>query len=136
MIELKDQVCSLELAIRLNDLFVKQESLFYWHNIDTIPSVICSHWYPERSGDFWISAFTVAELGKMIPFTIVIDNKTLYCNSMIGYTKHGYEPTVSYDSHKDDDGEAIVVIDFSDTNEANARAKMLIYLLENGLING
>jgi hypothetical protein len=29
--KLEDQVCSLELAKRLQELGVKRESLFYWH---------------------------------------------------------------------------------------------------------
>lgn len=58
----EDQVCSLDLAKKLKEVGVKQESLFYWNRqtkqvyMDTVP-------WNETA---WVSAFTVSELGEML----------------------------------------------------------------------
>lgn len=104
---LENQVVNLELSKRLKELNIKQESLFYWHNIDTpIPSIIYGRSI-QRSGDFLVSAFTVAELGNIIYFP------KLYMGAF---------PQIFMHLLKDE------------PNEANVRAKMLIYLIENGLL--
>jgi hypothetical protein len=65
---LSDHVCSLELATRLKELGVKQESMFSWfhcsdgsyeldYGLDGIPPL----------PDEYISAFTVSELDLLIP---------------------------------------------------------------------
>ncbi len=61
---LEQQVVNLELARRLKALNVKQESLFNW-----LEGIIvyghCGH-----KGNDYVSAFTVAELGEMLPSTV------------------------------------------------------------------
>src|ERR1051325_10817319 len=61
--QLEQQVCSLELAKRLRELGVKQESYFYWffeeYNHEPVGWRI-----QTEEGDY--SAFTVAELGEML----------------------------------------------------------------------
>jgi hypothetical protein len=124
--KLVDQVCSLELAERLKNLGIKQESLFYWLMHDGIGEPECSgniHIGDADEKDYFIelaSAFTVAELGEMLPGGICQTDKInkkrdsdlkSYCIYLAGDSFHA----------KDD-------------NEANARAKMLIYLIENGLV--
>lgn len=147
---LSDQVCSLELSKRLKELGCKQDGYFaycnvpdidgfcYEENIDTSRLMTknsailkCG----QRNSPCIISAYTVAELGALIPFSIQHkDEGTLFCNQMIGYTKHGYHPTISYNTSDEDSryGCEVIVQDFGDANEANARAKMLIWLIENG----
>jgi hypothetical protein len=69
MIPLEKQVCSLDLAKRLKELGVKQESLFYWH-IDSMKEFDPRVKMGLPSGDvatYGISAFTVAELGERLP---------------------------------------------------------------------
>jgi hypothetical protein len=125
---LSDQVCSLELAKRLKELGVKQDSLFvYEYFNDTcyapkfIPFAIAK---PLPYGCKQYSAFNVAELGQLLPdFISTKDNE-------IGYIKT---------QKKDEEWKIYVhmvtkIIIYFDKNEANARAKMLIHLLENGLI--
>lgn len=121
--KLDQQVCSLELAKRFKELGVKQESLFYWEHYSI--NGWCIEWcelgpFSEHA----VSAFTVAELGEMLPDCIKYE--------------YGYEAYIK-SQKKDteykiylDDLEKVAI--FFDENEANARAKMLIYLLENGLI--
>lgn len=152
--KLEDQVCSLELAKELKELGVKQESLFVWVYLDQ--NCYSIKFYPysiipdENSTVKIFSAFTVAELGKMIPFIIKVykyhnfewpKGKTFYCEQHVGYTKHNYSPSVMYHYYIYDDEEEcnpvdmIVGPDFSDNNEANSRAMMLIWLIKNGYVN-
>lgn len=107
--KLENQVCSLDLAKRLKELGVKQNGLYHWITYKKIKPSLCFG-TPVTDRDF--SAFTVAELGEMLPETELIrDTKVLGqwgCDFM---------------SHRT----------FGDT-EADTRAKMLVYLLENKLI--
>lgn len=97
---LENQVCSLELSRRLKQLGVKQDSLFY-HLIGGITSRIEAL---PLMGEDWYSAFTVAELGEILPTMIVDDKRDIY---------------IQY---------------FKSETEADARAKLLIFLIENNLI--
>lgn len=104
--ELSKQVVSSELAKRLKELGVKQESLFYW----TTGGVVYRSEMP-----FWLesnySAFTVTELGEMLPVT---------CTS----AKRSSEWVCHYFSN-DDTKKSFIA-----ETEANARAKCLIMLRE------
>ncbi len=117
--ELSDQVCSLELAKRLKELGVKQESLF-WHteqlnkNHKSIYNPIIPVELKDDSHNFY-SAFTVAELGEMLPYyNYSIMFSIRFCDIYLGHPTKGS-------------------IIFKESTEANARAKMLIYLIENNL---
>lgn len=115
---LEQQVCSLELAKKLKELRCKQKSLFYWVKFknkwiinDAITSLKDLKTNPNLE---FYSAYTVAELGEMLPnmksgkntSSDKSDNKWI-CN------KHSLE--------------------FYAETEADARAKMLICLIENKL---
>jgi hypothetical protein len=136
--KIEDQLTSLELSKRLYELLVKQDSLFVWREypnsmyfdkkidstkiVDTIWLLgIPAHLSPDFLGQ--CSAFTVAELGEMLP---------CYYKPKHALLMEKVEPLyfVSYRlnaTFKDP-------ITFHDKKEADARAKMLIYLIENGLI--
>ena len=110
--KLENQVCSLELAKKLKELGVKQESYFYWQEFEGQVALRSAYRGNELPRDDRYSAFTVAELGEMLPmiYTPVKDingfkEKWLWVNNKA--EKH-WENT-----------------------EADARAKILIYLLEN-----
>lgn len=126
--KLANQVVSLELAKRLKELGVKQESYFYWIYTDgvlpdgTRDKIVAgntlgdSHWELGGEQDTY-SAYTVAELGEMLPPGIAYmcrenDNKW-FCASV----PYKVNPATNISN-----------------TEADARAKMLIYLLENKLI--
>lgn len=68
--QLEQQVTSLELSKKLNELGVPQESLFRWYeNLrHTESGVYCDLWsnWDEYDGD-WVAAYTVAELGELLP---------------------------------------------------------------------
>lgn len=123
--KLEDQVCSFELAKKLKELGATQISLFYWNNKNKL---ITSPIYFKKRRFFAllynISAFTVAELGEMLPDCI--------------HGEYGYE---AYIKSQKKDNEYKIYLDnldkiaiFFSENEANARAKMLIHLIENNLI--
>ena len=122
--ELKKQVCSLELAKRLKELGVKQESFWYYWELNGTPHnnfrkyTILQHRKSEDEDIPHISAFTVAELGEMLPYTLE-DRYDLEISKM-----QGGDWLIGYRNNSQ----------FMELNEANARAKMLIYLLENNLI--
>src|SRR5882757_3231220 len=82
---LESQVCSLELAKRLKELEVKQESLFYWADGSVVISInmdllltnekvrslfAVNNDYPDEDIYNLYSAFTCAELGEILPWTI------------------------------------------------------------------
>lgn len=123
--ELIKQCCSLELAKKLKELGVKQESHFWWEHVTEMASASGA-----QKTDYWriadlsyrdgfISAFTVAELGEMLP--TYNPSYRLVRNS----TKENVFVTES-NSNAD--------IAFTADTEADSRAKMLIYLLENKLL--
>lgn len=64
---LEEQVCSLELAKKLKELGVKQESLCYWLIPDSgFERLVLAEALLAEGTDGY-SAFTVAELGEMLP---------------------------------------------------------------------
>ncbi len=117
--KIDDQCASLELCKRLKELGVKQESYFYWYLFSN----------PIENNEKWIittiqkdlllccdeyySAFTVAELGELLPVTC--KSYKLFSNKW----ECVYEPSE---------------IGVREMSEANARASMLINLIEKGLI--
>jgi len=122
--KLESQVVSLDLAKRLKELGVKQESVFQWvllggHN----PPVVRYEYGSAYHALVEASAFTVAELGEILPLDVytVKDKKGFYCWSDREWTNE----EGLFDDHLDPI--------HADT-EADARAKILIYLLENKLV--
>ena len=122
---LESQVCSLELAKRLKELGVKQESVHYWcdpsdGNKRGIGFIRDNH----VGYKVYCSAFTVAELGEMLP----IGAESYKTDPRLAVHKNGKWQTNVYVN-------TLVnrVREFADT-EADARAKTLVYLLENKLI--
>ena len=118
--KLEKQVCSLELAKQLKELGVTQESLWVWEFADGVPSNLNA----AASSGSNVYAYSAAELGGMLPCEI--DDDWLRCiksrqdgNAIwkIRYAPVGGESEYSHQENAE--------------TEADARAKMLIYLLEN-----
>jgi hypothetical protein len=128
--ELKDQVCTIEQAIRLKELGVKQESIWSWYvttDRDDTPSLnrsgyhcpMCGH--PRAPYFAEVAAYTVSELGLMLPNAF--NTMQVTSDDGRGNIWRGYD-----DEDKD------CPMDKEYVTEAEARATMLIYLLENYLI--
>jgi hypothetical protein len=129
--KLEQQACSLELAKRLRKLGVKQESLFWW--VRWLDFGGAGKSYPQgdvlaykndpllapkhhSDGELY-RAFTVAELGEMLPHGY--------------YSRHGVRGYTC--------GAMLAASEtkgtFQRDTEADVRATMLIYLLENKLLS-
>lgn len=135
---LEDQVCSLELAKKLKEIGIKQRSMFVWEYYDDqcyaikfIPYAVV----PNEINKFqWFSAFTVAELGEMLPKELESDDKSNPYELCCKWELHYSDNKMWHITYRKYNCENIRDFIIYDENEANARAKMLIYLIENGLI--
>jgi hypothetical protein len=143
--KIEDQVCSLELAKRLKELGVKQESYFYWFVLVGIGTARLrnNEWRPEVSGEEPISAFTVSELMEMLP--AYIDTKknepfnTFYFD-LRKRTAKNIQYIVNY--YCDTVDQTVNIVPYQllskniyDEKLADCLAKTLIYLTGEGLIN-
>ena len=131
MMPLEQQVCSHELAKRLAELGVRQESVFWW--IDrklTYTGGRTSH-APLQGG---VAAFTVAELGEMLPDEVIIPSKNgkphTHWLRFGRYRGAGHRFWCAYPG-----GTARTNLEERADTEADARAKLLIYLLEQKLLS-
>lgn len=133
------QVTSLALSQRLKDLGVAQESYFTWHHIGSNKDG--DLWVVQNEGDAetdsrYISAFTVAELGELLPRTVNVplkDGRKRKDSHRITYAiwENGFQE--NYKCGLNHNSAIFYHNEFANT-EADARAKMLIYLIENKLI--
>lgn len=135
---LEKQLCSLESSKQLKKLGVKQRSLFYWIRIEASEHVdgygltyIANMFKPVSAFKEIYSAFTVPELGELLPFLIEYNNKKYWYHTekINKNNKYCNEHEVNYTNG----GKSTIGIVHGNT-EANARAKMIIYLLENKLM--
>lgn len=155
--KIEDQVVSLELARKLKSLGVKQESYFYWKYADT-PLQNGERWFieigkeaDELDNEFDLfSAFSVSELGEMLPRQICDQDQPLSgtkgkCFSLIAeFLADDYSSDNKIDGYRLRYGGSKAKVE-SNTNmnsagdyyigtEVDARASMLIYLIEQKLI--
>lgn len=144
--KLEDQVVSLELAKKLKALGCKQESYFKWNEEEGADAKLyteaewdefCEDFIPP-DGEMY-SAYTVAELGEMLPSEIYNSSDRehpvhrLICEkttqSMSGVAVMGWHTFYICKTCMGRLGSQW------DITEADARAKMRVYLLENKLIS-
>lgn len=117
--KIENQVCSLELSKRLDELGVKVPSLFYHCRYGSEFSIYS--WGNVSAGMFEevYHAYSVAELGEML-----LKFPGIY--QYFGENK--FQLHQNYRELECD------IIASQDSNEANARAKMLIWLIEDGYV--
>ncbi len=125
--KLESQVCSLDLAKKLKELGVRQESAFYWQAVQSLKSVkgvkVDAEWHlfskadKDRTPILAVydtrSAFSVAELGEMLKYHGM--------PHWSGSKELGYWVT---------EKDSICCKE----KEADARAVWLIYLIEQGIV--
>jgi len=135
---LQQQVPSLELCKRLKELGYPQENLFMLvkYEMWKEPQVWNSDIAKEFSSvclsgkrEYEYAAPTVAELGEMLPVKVIERNRDYEMKTWRDWVNGKLEWFVQYQS---EEGEGF--FRRQDPSEANARAKMMIYLLENKLI--
>lgn len=139
--KLIDQVITLEQAKQLKELGVKQKSLFYHHPAFDVP-VFGETWTTEHGKQYKktqvcndkkgsASAFTVAEMGAMLPKTVKLAD-VQFRYGVMGDCHVQYIIEASESNrillHK---GHQVWT---TGKTEAEARAEMLVYLLKNKLI--
>ena len=139
--KLENQLTSLEPSKRLKELGVKQNSAFYWINdrknateeISTLRNIKIPAFAHNHL--FHYSAFSVAELGEMLPENIFKKNKLsnkqsclfLQINKQLYSTGMNYVCTYC-------NSDNLPIYHASSEKLADAMAEMIIYLLENKLI--
>ncbi len=158
---LEQQVTSLELSKCLKDLGVKQESLFYWiKKVDHLETIRISGIIyitdlmaikdSEEVKHDLCSAFTAAELLNLLPISVHTDNHEPFNNYRLALWKtlfvedpmdmkitYNYLMNYECDTHLATDkpwDKRYLTKNVWDQNPANAMAKMLIYLYQNGLM--
>jgi hypothetical protein len=117
--KLEDQVTSLELSKKLKELGVKQESLCFWEQATQTKKNGELIWYlgtKDLPNSDWCSAFSVAELGEMLPDYVSTYKREGQWIADASLHRGGEIPLMGSGT------------------EADARAYMLIYLIENKLI--
>lgn len=144
---LQDQVCSLELAKKIKKLGVKQESLFTWvtalGNVSLqLSDEFRDSLYPRSCFEGlselamcknYYSAFTVAELGEMLPNFVSIS----LCGGGRTGERVDYVVCSNVNTREAWIAKHTSEINFHEIRSetmADAMAKMLIYLIENSSI--
>lgn len=127
--KLQDQLTNLQLSKKLKELGVKQESIWWWEVCISGKRLLAKKYLSYTDKDltyYHYSAFTVAELGEGLPNFITIEH---YLCALVIHRTMGGEWFLRYEGSKKESEL------FSANTEANARCRMLIYLIENGLLN-
>ncbi len=156
---IESQVCSLELAKRLKEFGVKQQSLFCWNPLKDSNEYVL---FPVSfnldefkkpplidENDKAISAFTASELLAILPNRITLPDNEPYNSFRIRIEKgiwcikeNSLEISEFYSVNYCCDTTSIemdwlfpsLTKNISDENFANALAKMLVYLVENKMV--
>ena len=134
MKELKDICQGLEYGITLKELGVKQDSLFYWTGIDIDgiqPSIVKG----GLDNLTCCSAFTTDELLEMLPYTyykanLLTHKKEEYCRNLDMWDSEHRGQYYFYSGSDVANNDC----NFTDKKLCNTLAKMLIYLIENKLM--
>ena len=152
---LESQVCSLELAKKLKELGVPQKTIFFWA---TDEELLHLPLMPNQYVD--CSAYLASELGEMLPQSYVTKSnlfqRTEKCEicgknphpsfeemevnaefDWVRRLKHGDEIfwQIRYSYDDPSDGTKHYMFSINGDTEADCRAKILIYLIENHLIS-
>ncbi len=133
MLSLENQVCSLELSRRLKELGVEYEAYF---NYIFLPNKDIWEIYPLKN-QLGFPAYTASELGEILPAYANVsgDSCMLYLSKYrIPVVELEGQIRYSCEYWKLEDSHYFLGKGYYDINEANVRAKMLIYLIENELM--
>jgi hypothetical protein len=135
--KLENQVVSLELAKQLKELGVKQESIWCWTEFWGDKWEITFKDFAKLTQTGNVSAFTVAELGEMLcPGMTQQFKKNDWHEDAVDVS---FTTTVMPQWEQDEMRYSLVLGAHMwfvhDKSEANARAKALIYLIQEGHVD-
>lgn len=132
--KIEDQVCSVEPSIKLKELGVKHESYFYWVCIPggTYRKIVPWEYQFKNPNCKYMAAYSIAELGEMLPRDTA--SEKICDGEFVCRMSMSEDGDTFWDEKHMQSGEDLVYKNFHAETEADARAKMLIYLLENKLI--
>lgn len=134
---IESQVCSLQLAKRLKELNVKQDSLFVWEYFDDSCYAVKYNVHAALPNNFnnvaWFSAYTVGELDNLLPDAVCFGlpkkgEKQYYS---IIYSKHGN----NYHANIINIPVSKMIPEIISNNPADTKALLLIKLIENELMD-
>lgn len=122
-----------ELAEKIKNLGVRQDSVFWWIQPDElVDEWIIARWTSHSRPT--IAAFTSGELGEMLPAILDKDDIRYYLKSAI----RGDGDFRLYDLYFKADwlhgDQNAFALDMTNKSEADGRAQMLIYLLKEGIV--
>lgn len=128
ILSLENQVCSIESAKRLKELGFERESLYYWIQLSSGFWKVIDYWVDEPQ----VRTFTASELMELLPYEINnhIDN-IYFLNVFKTFDQYGEIFGVGYM-----DNEFYYFVDYcsKDKNLSEALAKMLIHVIEEGVV--
>lgn len=126
---IEDQCVNLELAKKLEELGFPQESLFYWgrpHGFGWM--LMDDKGVDEQAPVEEVSAFTVAELGEMLPMGKRMNYRVV--PTIDGWRGEKYHNPGRVSA----EFVGLQLKGVGDDNQANCWAQLIIYLKENKLI--
>ena len=138
---LEQMCCSLEPSIKLKELGVPQNSVFYWTDEDIILMPGYDKWKITNAKGLYqpakyISAFTSGELGEMLPYAIKKQDILYFLEQSKRTSGHNYDSPIAFiEVAYVSISAGAIALPIQEKTEADARAAMLIYLLKNKLIN-
>ncbi len=124
--KIEKQVCTIDQAKKLADLGVKQDAFFKWVVTGNSTDLLISSSVENMES---YSAFSVAELGVLLPSVIHLEDDDYYLHGSIGNREDEFYYIWFLSSFENVEWETFPAIE-KDT-EAEARAESLIWLLEN-----
>ena len=146
--KIEELVCDLELSKKFKEFGINQKSFFYWEVLsDTAYSVSFDIKYMPYScpGLERYSAFTSGELFELLPAFIDIKKNEPFNNFYLSLTKRSSEniryiinyscDTLQFDPGNEIFNSRLMKHNIYDENLSNCLAKMLIYLIENKIID-
>lgn len=136
--KLEQKVTNLEISKRLKELGVKQDGYFMWwlsggdKNGDYHTYLSVATKRKKHVCNDWASAFTCAELGEMLPQSVEVEGRL----GFLTHWKDNISFRVWYETDDEDvrPNDVLLGLSVEADTEADARGKMLIYLIENGLL--
>jgi len=133
---IENHVTSLEISKKLKSLNIPQESKFYWSfydggNTKEYPGIISTNEANHGFKEDLISAFLSSELGEMLPQILEIKGIKYQLFVSVALDKQWFVVYANEEDYHDNAPIRIIMRH----NEADARAKMLIHLIENSIID-